>query len=109
MSCTTDEAYAYFSGIAKDNDDYAGFPSWINMVINIPHGESLNEFDMSPITPRMIKNILKKRSSSSSSGEDGITYYHLKMLPSTHHLWQPFSLRSFSTCTLLHLLGVMLK
>ena len=51
MSCTTDEAYAYFSGIAKD-DDYAGFPSWINMVINIPHGESINEFDMSPITPR---------------------------------------------------------
>ena len=84
MSCTTDEAYAYFSGIAKD-DDYAGFPSWINMVINIPHGESLNEFDMSPITPRMIKNILKKRSSSSSSGEDGITHHHLKMLPSTHH------------------------
>ena len=43
------------------------------------------EFDLSPITPGLIKRTLQKRSSTSSSGADGITYFHLKNLPSTHH------------------------
>ena len=43
------------------------------------------EFDLLPITPGLIKRTLQKRSSTSSSGADGITYFHLKNLPCTHH------------------------
>ena len=42
------------------------------------------EFDMSPIRPSLVKSCLKKCSSSSSPGPDGISYFHLKKLPSTH-------------------------
>ena len=35
--------------------------------------------------PSIIKKVLRKRSSSSSPGDDGITYHHLKMMPLTHH------------------------
>ena len=42
-------------------------------------------FDMGPIKPKDIKNILKKKSSGSSPGPDGITYGLLKLLPTTHH------------------------
>ena len=41
---------------------------------------------MSPITPSIIKKVLRKRPSSSSPGDDGITYHHLKMMPPSHHL-----------------------
>ena len=43
-------------------------------------------FDLSPITPGMIKQALKKCSSKSAPGCNGISYYHLKHLPSCHHL-----------------------
>ena len=36
-------------------------------------------------TPSVIKGFLKSRPSNSSPGEDGVTYHHLKKLPSTHH------------------------
>ena len=47
--------------------------------------DELVEFDLSAITPGTIRNILKRRPSNSSPGEDEITYHHLKKLPSAHY------------------------
>ena len=44
-----------------------------------------HEFDISPITPGAIKRMLRKCKSNSTPGPDGISYHHLKKLPSTHH------------------------
>ena len=41
-------------------------------------------FDLKPITPGLVKRILKKCSSSSTPGPDKVTYSCLKKLPSTH-------------------------
>ena len=40
---------------------------------------------MSPIVPKLVKATLKKCSLSSAPGSDGITYLHLRKLPSAHH------------------------
>ena len=50
-----------------------------------PNPDEMTPFDLSAITPGSIKRVLAKRSSNSSPGEDGITYHHLKTMPSTHH------------------------
>ena len=42
-------------------------------------------FDLSAITPGIIRNVLKNRPSNSSSGDDEITYHHLKKLPSAQY------------------------
>ncbi len=47
-----------------------------------PNAEDLEVFDLSP---GIIKSTLKKRSPGSVPGDDGISYHHLKKLPSTHH------------------------
>lgn len=54
--------------------------SWMPTTPNIT-----NPFDLSPITPRTVSNILKSRKSDSSSGPDDIFYGYLKNLPCTHH------------------------
>ena len=41
-----------------------------------PEDKSFDEFDMFPITPSLVKGILKSRSSGSSPGDDGISYHH---------------------------------
>ncbi len=43
-------------------------------------------FDLSPITPSIVKNILKSRKNNSAPGPDSIYYGYLKHLPCTHHL-----------------------
>ena len=52
---------------------------------HVPSKDDLLEFDLSPIMPSITENVLRKCPSSSSPGDDGITYHHLKMMPSTHH------------------------
>ena len=47
--------------------------------------DDLTEFDLSAITPGIIRNVLKNRPSNSSSGDDEITYHHLKKLPSAQY------------------------
>ena len=42
-------------------------------------------FDMGPIRPKDIKQVLGSRSSNSAPGPDGISYGILKKLPSIHH------------------------
>ena len=41
-------------------------------------------FDCSPVLPRHVKAALKRCSSNSKPGANGISYYHLKNLPCTH-------------------------
>ena len=59
---------------------------------HVPSEDDLQEFDLSPIKPSIIKKVLRKRPSNSSPGDDGITFHHLKMMPSTH----PFLATLFS-------------
>ena len=52
----------------------------------------LMKFDLSPITPSLVKKVLKTRSSGSAPGEDGITY----IPPSQDDaIYSPFSGNSF--------------
>ena len=48
--------------------------------------EAACPFDMSPVKPKDIKNILRNRSSRSAPGPDGISYAIIKKLPSVHHI-----------------------
>jgi len=50
-----------------------------------PTEPALIPFDLSPITPSLGKRTLYSRSSNSSPGDDGISYHHLKKMPSIHH------------------------
>ena len=43
-------------------------------------------FDLSPIHPKTIKTALQHCSSSSSCGEDKISYLHLRNMPTCHHI-----------------------
>ena len=42
-------------------------------------------FDGSAITPSLVKSTLRQCSMKSTPGSDGITYFHLNHLPSSHH------------------------
>ena len=71
------------TSFSKEPCTYAGLPDWIHSVMPTPLIRK--PFDMSPITPSQVKRALRKCSSKSSSGCNGISYYHLKHLPTTHH------------------------
>ena len=68
-----------FAGSGKFT--YNTLPDWVQAHMHIDISE---EFDMTPIRPSLVKSCLKKCSSSSSPGSDGISYFHMKKLPSTH-------------------------
>ena len=75
----------YFqSTYSEANVSYKKLPDWVReeTVADIQV-----EFDLSAITPGLIKCTLQKCSSTSSPGSDGITYmyFHLRNLPCTHH------------------------
>ena len=78
------EAFQHFSqSFSNTNSKYIDLPPWIHSVM--PSSEITDDFDLSPITPANIKGILKRYKKRSAPGEDGITYYHLKNLPTSHH------------------------
>lgn len=83
--CSQDEAYKYFSDSFAEKSGYSGLPSWVNEVMPVPSIDEIKPFDMSPITPGLVKAFLKKCSSSSTPGVDQISYHILKKLPSCHH------------------------
>lgn len=85
LDCSPDSAFAYFAENSRDDGGYSALPSWVANVQHVPSDEDLLELDLSPITPSLIKQVLKKRPSVSAPGVDGITYHHLKMMSSTHH------------------------
>jgi len=80
---SADSAFQHFSSTFSSGSGYTSFPSWIHKVM--PVGDLEEEFLMSSIVPKLVKNTLHKCSLSSSPGSDGITYLHLRKLPSTHH------------------------
>ena len=69
----------------RNSPENPGLPEWIDKVMPAPDPDEMTPFDLSAITPGSLKRILAKRSSNSSPGDDGITYHHLKKMPSTHH------------------------
>ena len=74
---------AYFkSTFSQMPDDYQDLPNWADQILPEIYNVA---FDMSPITPKIVRKILKGTNKSSSPGEDCITYCHLWKLPSTHH------------------------
>ena len=85
------EAYNHFANVTNgansryNTPENPGLPVWIDEVMPSPHPDEMTPFDLSLITPGSIRRVLAKRSSSSSPGEDGNTYHHLKKMPSTHH------------------------
>ena len=80
---SSEVAFRYFStSFSRDDDTYASLPDWVQEVMPVDNIDM--EFDTSPIVPKLIKNTLQKCSLSSSPGCDGITYRHLRKLPSTH-------------------------
>ena len=84
-SCPKKAVYNHFFSTCAPNNHYQELPSWIAEVMPISDENSLSEFDLSPITPSLIKGILRSRSSGSSPGDDDISYHHLKKMPCTHH------------------------
>ena len=57
-------------------------PSWASE--SIPECDS-SSFNSKVITPGLVKSTLQRCSRKSAPGIDGITYFHLCHLPSTHH------------------------
>ena len=98
-TCSMESTYNYFSKSCATDDRYHRIPSWVE-VVPVPDDDSLFKFDLSPVTPGLIKGILKSRSSGSSPGDDGISYHHLKKMTSTHHflatLFSKILLESYS-------------
>jgi len=57
-TCTAEETHLHFSTILKAFNQYQSLLQW-------PDQEELTPFDLSPITPSLVKRVLKKRSSNS--------------------------------------------
>ena len=72
-----------FESAVSLSSSYNGFPDWISEVWQLP--EAGFEFDMSSIRPSEVKRVLKGCSFTSAPGDDGISYFHLKKLPSFHN------------------------
>ena len=81
---TAETAYAYFKELTYSINSQA-LPERIDQAMPPPDSEELIDFDLTAVTLGAIKSVLKKWPSNSSQGENGITYHHLKKLPSTHH------------------------
>ena len=74
LECPSKQTFVYFAASTKDDGAYSAIPPWVSEVQTIPGDEDLMKFDLSPITPSLVKKVLKTRSSGSALGEDGITY-----------------------------------
>ena len=78
-------AYSYFQkSFSDENSSYDGLPTWVADAMSPPSPITI-EFDLSLIRPRDVKSTLKHCSSSSSPGEDGISYLHLRKMSRCHH------------------------
>ena len=59
-------------------------PEAVSWFPSLPEGDK--QFNMGPIRPRDVRNVLSQKRASSSPGDDGILNGHLRNLESTHHL-----------------------
>ena len=79
---SAEEAYSHFENVFSDRMvQYTKMPKW---AVNYTPVTTQDTFDLTPITPGLVKKILKKCSSSSTPGPDKVPYSCLKKLPSTH-------------------------
>ena len=79
------KCHEYFKDIfSSQHCQYEQLPPFVHKVIPKP-SVSL-PFDLSPVTPKQIRTDLRKCSSNSSPGCNGITHHHLKNLPCLHHI-----------------------
>ena len=69
----------YSSATPVDISKLDWFPS-----VNMP--DNFTPFNLDPIKPRDIRNVIKSKNNSSAPGPDGITYGILKKLTCTHHI-----------------------
>ena len=76
----------HFQSTFQDSNgpQYSSIPAWV--LEAMPRPENMTEFNISPVTPTLIKRFLRKLPNASAPGPDRISYLHLKKLPSTHHL-----------------------
>ena len=74
-------ALAFFRSQHSPNDNETLIPSWVRQVLPSSY---TSQFDLSPITPGIVKKVLKNTNKNSSPGEDEIRYSHLWNLPFSH-------------------------
>ena len=78
------DCLSYFSTQnSNTSSKYSHLPDWVPQVVPQPCIDS--PFDLSAITPAIVKKTLQKCPSSSAPGPEHISYYHLRHLPSCHH------------------------
>ena len=79
---SAEEAYGHFESVFSDRMvQYTEMPEW---AVNYTPVTTQDTFDLTLITPGLVKKILKKCSSSSTPGPDKVPYSCLKKVPSTH-------------------------
>ena len=86
-------AFNHYKELATKDSSYSTLPPWVAQVMPPPSKEELLPFDLYPITLGTIRRTLRNRSSSSTPGDNGIPYHHLKKMPSTHHFLATYSLK----------------
>ena len=52
--------------------------------IPVPYAEG-SDFDLGPVTPKLVKSVLQKKKATSAPGYDGLMYGLFRNIPSTHH------------------------
>ena len=67
---------------SSDNTQYRHLSPWV--MDSLPDCDA-SLFDGSAITPSLVKSTLRQCSMKSTPGSDGITYFLLNHLPSSHH------------------------
>ena len=69
---SANEAYNHFENVFSERGvKYTEMPEW---VVNYTPATAQDTFDLTPITPGLVKRILKKCSSSSTPGPDRVSY-----------------------------------
>ena len=84
-SFTMEVGLVHFRSTFQDSNGprYSSLPTWV--LEAMPRPEIVTEFNISHVTPSLIKRFLRKLPNASAPGPDRISYLHLKKLPSTHH------------------------
>ena len=68
---------------SSSGPQYSSLPAWVEEVML--HPEITSNFDVSPVTPGLIRKTLRKLQNTSAPDPEKISYLHLKKLPSAHH------------------------
>ena len=78
-----EETLKFSNSFSSEHSKYSSLPDWVYTAFQPPN--ITEEFDLSPITPSIIKRLLKGYKKPSAPGMDKITYGQLRNLPTCHH------------------------